>query len=103
MKQMAKIASAGALAVGLAFAGSGVAEAAQGAVTPVPVLHGWFKVSRAELQTRSAQSACVSTGLSTYNCYVLAGAVNRERSRNPRANGYWSEFYPWGTVNSGTW
>ncbi|WP_461666514.1 hypothetical protein [Gordonia sputi] len=102
MQKIAKIIGAGALAVGLAFAGAGAADAAQGGIDPVP-LHGWFKVSRAELQTRSAQSACVSTGLSTYNCYVLADAVNRERSRNPRANGYWSTFYPWGAVYSGTW
>lgn len=104
MKKIITTVLAVGIAAAMTFAGSGVSSAAQGGISGLGLpSHGWFKVARTELNQRSAHAACTSTGLSTWNCNVLAGAVERERNRNPRANGYWSEFYVTGAVRSGTW
>ncbi|NMO01774.1 hypothetical protein HH308_11170 [Gordonia sp. TBRC 11910] len=102
MKKLIKIASTVAAAAAIAVAGEGVSNAAQGGVTGVPP-HAWFKVARSELVNWNTQAACTSTGVSRWNCAPLAAAVDRERARNPRANGYWSEFFVNGSTRSGTW
>lgn len=94
--------SAAGVAAAIAMTGGGVAEAAQGGVTGVPP-HAWFKVARSELTNWNTQSACESTGVSKWNCQPMVAAVNRERARNPRATGYWAEFFINGSTRSGTW
>lgn len=92
--------SAACIATAIAFTGAGVADAAQGGLG---VGKAWFKVARSELNQRSAQAACEATGVSKWNCQPMAAAVNRERSKNPNATGYWAEFFVIGTTRSGTW
>jgi hypothetical protein len=112
MKKILATASAIGIGAGMALAGGGVANAAQGGITPdsYPVSHTWVKVGRAELDQRGAQAACLSSGLGYWGCDGLVSELNTQRSRYPKANGYWAEKYynvknP-GTIiklRSGTW
>lgn len=90
------------IAAAMAAAGGGLANAAQGGISGFPP-HAWFKVARSELVNWNTYAACTSTGLSQWNCKPLVGAVDKERARNPRAAGYWAEFFIDGSVRSGTW
>ena len=84
---------AAALASGIALAAP--ANAAQGGFTTDSdkMSHSWVKVGRAELDKSGAQAACLSTGIGYFGCDGLANELNRQRSANPRASGYWAERY----------
>jgi hypothetical protein len=103
MKLLVSAAIAAAIAAG-ALSGAGPANAAQGGTDGLPLNpHAWFKVARSELQNWNTRDACLSTGLSQWNCDPLVKAINGERNRHPQARGYWAEFYWNSTTKSGTW
>jgi hypothetical protein len=111
MSSIKKIAATlGVAAVSIGVVTAAPANAAQGGITNDLGLpgHAWFKISHEELMGKfnlNTQRACMSTGLSTWNCTPLGDAVGREFQAHPEAAGYWAEFYypgP-GGVQSGTW
>lgn len=93
MKKILVTASAFGICAGMALAGGGIANAAQGGFTPHGdgTTHSWCKIARAELQQRGAQAACYATGIGYFGCDGVVAEINRQYSRNPRANGYWAE------------
>lgn len=112
MKRAFITASAICVGAGLALGGGGIANAAQGGITPDSgtVSHTWVKVGRAELDQKGAQAACLTSGLGYWGSDGLVAELNTQRSRNSKASGYWAEKYynpknPGAIIKlrSGTW
>lgn len=111
MKKLLTSAAIATVIAGGALAGASPANAAQGGITSDThdTAHTWVKVGRAELDQKGAQAACLSSGLGYWGCDGLVSELNSQRSRNPRANGYWAEKYylvktsATTSLRSGTW
>lgn len=98
-----------ALAAGVAT--SAPANAAQGAVDRSGAssnAHAWMKVSASELRGKTVDRACTDifgNGWPGYRpCDNLVVMVVQQKLANPKANGYWAEWYfNTGKRRSGIW
>lgn len=104
-----------AVASGIALASP--ANAAQGGNDtsgPTDKHHAWMKVASSELQRKTVDQACEeAVRTDPPSCNRLVMAIVNEKSKNPKANGYWAEWYyntyknytgpGWPAIRSGTW
>jgi len=100
-----------AIALAAAVVTSAPASAAQGAVDRSGAssnAHAWMKVSASELRGKTVDRACTDIfgyGWPGYRpCDNLVTMVVQQKLANPKANGYWAEWYfNTGKRRSGTW